>query len=258
MKADNLIDLKKRAGHLRMFGLVANWEKFGTQDWIRTLIEAEEVERARRSREYRIRQAKIAKFKDRVDFDWNHPSSVERAQVEELFSLEFIRDGQNVVFLGPNGVGKTMLAANLAQTAVESGISTRYTTASDMLNDLASFDGSVLRHRMRRYISPELLVVDELGYLSYGNRHGDLLFQVVSRRYENQAPIILTTNKPFAEWNTVFEGSSCVSTMIDRLCHRIEIVQIDGESYRRIEGQKRSSVRRKSRKPAAKSAPKTK
>lgn len=252
MKTTDVNQLKKRAARLRMYGLVENWEKFGAQTWMTELIEAEEVERARRSREYRIRQAKISKFKDRVDFDWAHPASIEREQIEELFSLQFIADGQNVVFLGPNGVGKTMLAANLAQTAVESGVSTRYTTASDMLNDLASFDGSVLRNRMRRYISPQLLVVDELGYLSYGNRHGDLLYEVVSRRYESQAPIIVTTNKPFAQWNTVFEGSSCVSTMVDRLCHRVEIVQIDGESYRRIEGQKRSNVRRKSRKPVTK------
>lgn len=258
MTKEDVAELKRRAIRLRMFGLVANWEKFGSQPWVRDVIETEEIERARRSREYRIRQAKLPKFKDRVDFDWSHPSSIEREQVEELFSLQFIGDGQNVIFLGPNGIGKTMLAANLAQVAVESGVSTRYTTASDMLNDLASFDGSVLRNRMRRYISPDLLVIDELGYLSYGNRHGDLLYEVVSRRYEIQSPIIVTTNKPFAEWNTVFDGSSCVATMVDRLCHRVEIVQIDGESYRRIEGQNRSGIRRKSRKSSAKKPTTTK
>lgn len=246
----DMIELKTRASRLRMYGLVAEWERFGAQAWVPKLIEAEEAERKRRSREYRIRQAKITRFKDRVDFDWSHPDKIERAQIEELFSLEFVKEGQNVIFLGPNGVGKTMLAANLAQATVESGLSTRYTTASDMLNDLASFDGSVLRNRMRRYVSPDVLVIDELGYLSYGNRHGDLLFEVVSRRYDNEAPIIVTTNKPFAQWNTIFDGTACVTTMVDRLCHRVEIVEIDGGSYRDRES--RSRQKRNARRPRTK------
>jgi len=133
-----------------------------------------------------------------------------------------------VVFLGPNGVGKTLLARNFGHAAVTRGWATRYVSASDMLTDLASYNGSTLRARLKRYVSPRLLVIDELGYLSYDNQHADLLYEVVSRRYEQEASIVLTTNRPFKEWNQVFEGAACLATLIDRLCHRVEVVEIDG------------------------------
>ena len=241
-------ELQERANKLRLYGLLSNWARLSTEPWVEQIIRLEEEERARRSQEYRLKKAKIGNFKERGDFDWKHPGKIDRLQIDELFTLDFICEGQNVIFLGPNGVGKTFFARNLAYSSVNRGLSTRYVTASDMLNDLSSFNGSVLQSRLRRYVSPKLLVIDELGYLSYDNRHADLLYEVVSRRYEAEASIVLTTNRPFAQWNQIFEGSACLTTLVDRLCHRVEIVQIDGESYRQKDCKNQTSKRRAARK----------
>jgi len=240
-------ELRERATSLRLYGLLSEWATLASEPWVARLISLEEQERSRRSQEYRLRNAKIGAFKDRSDFDWKHAAKIDRLQIDELFTLDFVDEGQNVVFIGPNGVGKTLFARNLAYTSVSRGWATRYVSASDMLTDLASYNGSALRTRLKRYVSPRLLVLDELGYLSYDNHHADLLYEVVSRRYEQEASIVLTTNRPFAEWNQVFEGAACLATLVDRLCHRVEIVQIDGPSYRQTEGTLRARNKRASR-----------
>lgn len=247
-KNPSVEDLHERVRKLRLYGVLGAWERIASKPWLAELIELEEEARSRRSKEYRYRNAKIGAFKDRADFDWKHPQKIDRLQIEELFSLSFVTEGQNVVFLGPNGVGKTLFARNLANAAVERGWATRYVSASDMLTDLASYNGSTLRNRLKRYVTPKLLVIDELGYLSYDNHHADLLYEVISRRYEAELPIVLTTNRPFGEWNQVFESSACLTTLIDRLCHRVEIVEIDGESYRQTEGKLRARNKRAARK----------
>ena len=134
--------------------------------------------------------------------------------------------------LGPNGVGKSTLARNLAHQAVLAGHNVLFTSAGQMLNDLAAQDSdSGLKRRLASYVRPQLLVIDEVGYLSYSNRHADLLFEIVSRRYEEKS-ILVTTNRPFGEWNEVFPNASCVVSLVDRLVHRSEILTIEGESYR--------------------------
>ena len=218
-----LEDLRQRALKLRLYGLVAHWSTYATESWLSRLIEVEEAERALRSKEYRIRNAMIGVFKPMGEFDWNHPKKIDRTQIDELLSLEFLGEKTNVVLMGPNGVGKTMIAQNLAFAAVERGWATRFCAASDLLNDLSSLDGAALRQRLKRYVSPKLLVVDEVGYLRYDDRHADLFYEVVRQRYQRGASMVLTTNKPFSEWNTVFESAACLVTLIDRLCHRCEI-----------------------------------
>jgi DNA replication protein DnaC len=240
-------ELRATATHLRLYGLLAHWSELASEPWLPRIIEMEHQERARRSHEYRLRNAKIGAFKDRADFDWKHPKKVDRAQVDDLFTLDFIADGTNVVFIGPNGTGKTMLARNLAYCAVTRGVTTRYISASDMLASLGGLTGSMLTHRLKRYVSPALLVIDELGYLRYDAHLADLLYEVLSRRYEAQASTVITTNKPFAEWNQTFEGAACVATMVDRLCHRVEIVHIEGDSYRAAEARHRAKSRRAKR-----------
>jgi len=137
------------------------------------------------------------------------------------------------VLLGPNGVGKTMLLKNLAHHSVMRGYTVRFTTASAMLNELALQDSSAgLNRRIKHYVHPQLLCIDEVGYLSYDSRYADLLFEVVTRRYEALKPVVLTTNKPFSEWPDVFPHAACVVTLVDRLIHRCEVLHIEGQSYR--------------------------
>jgi DNA replication protein DnaC len=246
-KVHDVDELRRRANQLRLYGLLSDWGRLCTQPWVAELIELEEQERARRSLEYRINNAKLGAFKPIVDFDWKHPTKIDKALVEDLFDLDFISEPANVVFVGPNGVGKTLLAQNLAYRAIVRGHAVRFTSASDMLNDLSGRDGSALKLRLKQYVSPKLLVIDELGYLGYDNRGADLLYQVISRRYESRAAIVLTTNKPFAEWNSVFDSAACLVTLIDRLCHRCEIVSIEGDSYRVKEAKQRAVSKRAQR-----------
>ena len=151
--------------------------------------------------------------------------------------------GQRTLILGPNGVGKTMCACNLGYQAVLAGHTVLFITAGQLLGDLAALDSdSALRSRLRRYAAPDLLLIDEVGYLSYSNRHADLLFELVSRRYQNKSTVV-TTNRAFADWGEVFPNAACVVSLIDRLMHRAEVVRIDGASYRAKEADERQARR---------------
>ena len=243
------LSLKERVLALRLHGLAARWGALGDSAWVEELVELEEAERSRRSHDCRIKKATIGAFKPMSDFDWKHPSKIDRVQVRELLELEFLGEKSNVVMVGPNGVGKTMIAKNIAHQAVLRGYSVRFVGASDMLADLASYDGSTLRLRMKRYVQPKLLVIDELGYLRYDNRYADLLFEIVRQRCELRAPIVVTTNKAFSEWSQIFESAPCLVTLIDRLCHRAEVVHLDGSSYRLKEAVAATEQRAARRRP---------
>ena len=153
------------------------------------MLAIEERERQKRSLERRLRHARVATFKPMTDFDWTWPKKIDREAIDELFALGFLKTGHNAVLVGPNGVGKTMILKNVAHQAVVRGHTVRFATASDMLADLAAQDSSAaLARRLRRYTIPHLLCIDEVGYLSYDSRYADLLFEVVTRRYDAQKP----------------------------------------------------------------------
>jgi len=240
--------LRARAQRLGLHGLISEWSELGEQAWVERLIAVEEVERQKRSLDARIKKARFGRFKPMADFDWKWPTKIDREGIEELFNLDFLADGANVILLGPNGTGKTMIGRNLAHRAVLRGETVLFTTASEMLNDLAAqTSGAALTRRLKRYTTPRLLHIDEVGYLSYDARHADLLFEVVTRRYE-QRSIVLTTNKAFAEWSEVFPNAACVVTLVDRLIHRSEILAIEGESYRLKEAKERTNQKAAARK----------
>lgn len=238
--SESALDLRERAHRLGLWGLLANFEEFRGEPSIEQLLNYEEEERARRSLERRVRNAKLRRFKLMADFDWAWPEKIDRDLLDEVFELGFLEESGNVVIVGPNGVGKTMIAKNLAHAAILRGYTAGFINASELLNDLGAQEtASALLRRLRHYSRPQLLVIDEVGYLSSSNEHADLLFEVVNRRYQEKS-IVLTTNKPFVEWSEVFENSGCVVTLVDRLVHKAEVVTIEGKSYRLKEAKERS------------------
>ena len=245
-------DLRDRARRLGLWGLLANWDTMSKEPWVRDYLGAEEDERGRRSLERRIRAARLGAFKSIADFDWQWPKAIDRGQVEDLLQLGFVGEGANVVLFGPTGTGKTMIAQNLGHLALQDGHTALMTTASAMLNDLAAQDSAAgLARRLKRYCRPRLLLLDEIGYFVHGGRAADLFFEVISQRYGGKSTV-MTSNKPFSEWPAVFGGAGCVSAIVDRVVHKVEIVKIDGESYRQKEAMERAERKAKERKDRAK------
>lgn len=244
---------RQRAATLQLHGLLAHWSECAEQPWLESLLGWEETERARRSLERRLRCAHIGRFKALADFDWAWPQQCDQRAIAELMSLDFLHSATNAILVGSSGLGKTMIAQNIAHQAVLQGHTVLFATAGQLLGDLAGLDSdSALRYRLRRYAAPDLLVIDEVGYLSYSNRHADLLFELINRRHEKKSTLI-TTNKSFSEWSQVFPNASCVVAMIDRLVHHAEIIALKGNSYRRKEAQEHAVA--KSTKRKAKESP---
>jgi DNA replication protein DnaC len=248
-------ELYQQARRLWLFGLLKRWEDVVQEPWLKPLLDHEMEERRQRGLQRRIRNAKLGDFKPMADFQWDWPARVDRQLLDEIFTFQFVADAANVVLVGANGLGKTMIAQNLAHQAVLRGLNVIFTTASALLNDLAAQEGTTaLARRLRYYCNPHLLVIDEVGYLSYDNRHADLLFEVVNQRYRKRA-LVLTTNKPFGEWADIFPNAASVVTLIDRLVHRAEIVQLEGESFRLKEANERAARRAGKPPPGRKTKP---
>jgi DNA replication protein DnaC len=182
-----------------------------------------------------------------ADFDWNWPSEIDRPLVESLLSLDFLEGARNVVLVAPGGLGKTMIAQNIAHRAVLAGRSALFLSAAQLLLDLGAQESvRALDRRLHYYAKVGLLVIDELGFLAFDNRNADLIFQVVSRRYEKKS-LVLTTNLAFADWHTVFPSATCATALVERVVHHADIVKIDGKSYRLRESEDAANSRRASR-----------
>lgn len=204
------------------------------------ILRVEREDRAQRSLERRQARSRIGNFKSIDDFDWAWPQSIDRDAIETALKLRFIDEGANIVIVGPHGVGKTMILKNIAHQAILGGHTVVVINAGRLLGDLSSIDSpSKLETRLKYYAQTRLLCVDEVGYLSYDSRAADLLFEIVTRRYEAHKPVVMTTNLAFRDWSTVFPHATCTIALVDRLTHRADILKISGKSWRRKEAQER-------------------
>jgi DNA replication protein DnaC len=218
-------------------------QRFAPSQVLEDLARMERRERDARNLERRTKAAKLGTVKPLEQFDWNHPRKIPRALVEELLALDFISAGQNVLFRGPSGVGKTTLAKHLGFEALRRGYSVRFSTFAQCLADLVKQESlPALERRMKRYTSPELLILDEIGYLPCDTGAADLLFNIITRRHESRS-VVITTNLPFKQWGNLFAGAACVAALIDRFaqhCHTIDIV---ADSWRQKHSLSRSSTK---------------
>lgn len=238
------IGLRYTAAHLDDWIAFVTRKRFSPTQFLEHLVEVEKQERAQRSLERRLARSHIGRFKPMADFDWSWPRKIDRDAVEELLQLRFLEQSRNLVLVANQGLGKTMIAKNVAHQAVLAGYSVLFTTASQILLDLAAQESArALERRLRYYSAPSLVGIDEVGYLSYDSRNADLLFQVISRRYERKS-LVLTTNLAFSDWPTIFPNATCATALIDRVVHHAEIIAIDGESYRRREAEASKKARR--------------
>jgi DNA replication protein DnaC len=202
-------------------------------DYLAQLVEGEFITREMRSIERRIKNARFPVRKTLDEFQWSWPKKINRLQVQNLFRLDFIGTCTNVVMIGNVGLGKTHLSIALGYAACTSGHSVLFTTAIDIINTLASAQSAgQLKREIRRYVKPAVLIVDELGYLPVDKHGADLLFQIISGRYE-RAPTVINTNRTYKHWAQIFNNDSTLtSAILDRIMHHVDTVLIEGKSFR--------------------------
>jgi DNA replication protein DnaC len=227
---------------------LATKKRWGPTELLEHVVAIEERDRSRRGLERRLSRSRLERFKPMADFDWNWPTKIDRPLVESALRLDFIGDARNVVLVAPQGLGKSMIAQNIAHQAVLAGHSVLFTSAAQLLLDLGGQESArALDRRFKHYAKIGLLVLDEIGFLAFDNRNADLLFQVISRRYEKKS-VVLTTNLAFRDWPTIFPNATCATALIDRVVHHADVIPIEGESYRAREAEQQAKTRRSKRK----------
>lgn len=222
--------LRENAQSLAKEAAQKNWTHL---DYLQKLMEGEVIQRQERRVQRRIKAARFPLIKTLEDFQWNWPKKINRALIEHLAQLQFIREKSNVVLVGQVGLGKTHLAIALAYQACLEGYSVLFANTINIVNELsAAQKRGTFKAEIKKYLTPQLLVLDEMGYLPIDQHGADLLFQVISQRYE-QGSIILTTNLAFKKWASIFGNDSTIaSAVLDRLLHHAETIVVEGKSYR--------------------------
>jgi len=241
------IGLHALAGELDDFLARATKQRWSPRQILERLTQSEAAERAHRSLERRLRLSEIKKFKPMADFDWSWPTKIERDVIERALTLDFLPEARNLILAGANGLGKTMIAQNICHAAVLAGHSVLFRSAAALLEELHRQTPEGRQRKLRTYANVGLLCVDEVGYLSFDDKSADLLYEVINRRYERKS-VLLTTNRPFKEWNEVFPNAACIVTLLDRLLHHADVTAIEGESYRKRESELETAARRRRKK----------
>ena len=227
LKLNGILDTYEKAARLAVKNNLSSIE------FLAELIEAQVQQRRLRASERRLRLAKLPVIKTLDQYCFTHPEKINQPDVCYLFRLDFIKEKENVVFISTTGLGKTHLAIALAYQACHHGYSVLFTKAVDMVTALQAAQqvGNFIP-TMKKYLKVQLLVIDELGYLTFDRHGANLLFQVISNRYETGA-IILTTNRTFKQWPLTFDNDSTItSAILDRFLHHAHIIPIEGDSYR--------------------------
>ena len=208
-------------------------QKVGYLDFLELLLEVELQERRERKVVMLQRFAGFPYRKSLEQFDHDFQPTVDRRLLRDLSKLRFLDHGENVLIVGPPGTGKTMLSIGLGLKVTENGRRVLFTTADDLVQALTrAFQENRLEEKLKSYTNPTLLIIDEVGYLPLDKLQSNLLFQVISRRYE-KGSIVMTSNKGFSEWGEVFAGDPVIaSALLDRLLHHSHVINIRGESYR--------------------------
>jgi len=221
------------AEHYAAFAQQATEQHWDPIGFLARLIEGEAQRRQDRSIERRTRLARFPVRKTLDQFQWNWPKSLNRLQVQNLFRLRFIEEAANVVLIGGVGLGKTHLSIALGLAACQQGHSVLFASAVDVINTLAAAQATGrLKAELNKYVRPRLLILDELGYLPIDKAGADLLFQIISQRYE-RGSIIINTNRVYKKWPVIFNNDSTLtSAVLDRLLHHAETVTIEGKSFR--------------------------
>jgi DNA replication protein DnaC len=231
-----------RLDYLKLAHVAENYEALAKQaaqkhwtyvEYLERLLEGEYQARQHRAVERRIQAARFGAIKTLDSFEWDWPKKINEAQVRNIFRLGFVSQKSNVIFMGRCGTGKSHLAAALGYHACQHGHSVLFTSAIDALNRLVAAKAAHrLRTELRRYLAPSVLVCDEIGYLPLDKAGADLVFQLISQRYE-QGSLILTTNTEYKRWSEIFNNDAgLTSAILDRVLHRAETVVIEGKSYR--------------------------
>ena len=206
--------------------------------FLTALLEAEQQERQQRSLETRLKLSRLPQQKLLESFDFHHQPGIDERQIRELATLAFARRQENLIFLGPPGVGKSHLGIGLCMEAIQKGLIAYFTSMDRLLADLskAQQEGH-LERRWKVYRRPDILMIDEIGYSNLTRETGALFFQLICLRYE-QGSVILTSNKGFGDWGELMGDTALATAILDRLLHHAHVVNIRGDSYRMKERRK--------------------